>query len=385
MKRVVPVIAVVAVFYAVLLPLRLSQHGALWFAHIGDEFLHSAQTSAAIDSVHRTQSPFGYDGQFYFFIAADPSHARDYMHVGTDDQSGIRYARIAYPLAARAASGGSVSALPAAMIAVNLLAVLAGTLAVALWLVRRGRSAWFAALYGLWPGLVYSVIRDLSEPLTYCFAALALLVFDTRSNRHLVATAALLALSLLTRETTIAFVIGLAIVVALNDRNWKRPLALLAGSVAPMLVWRVALTAWLHVTTLESSHTGWKLALPFYGLYSRYPFDPQQKLFLFSVDVPLLLVGAGAAYLLWRRRAVTAALLTVLNVALFIVFLPKNVTIDWGAAARNATPALLAALYLVPAVRNRFVLGAGAVLLSPFWYLAVAWLIGVPGFKLMTI
>jgi len=379
------VLVVVAVFYAVLVPLRLSQHGALWFAHIGDEFLHSAHTSTAIDSVRETQSQFGYDGQFYFFIAADPSHARDYMHVGTEDQSGIRYARIAYPLAARAAAAGSVSALPAAMLAVNLLAVLAGTLAVALWLVRRGRSAWFAGLYGLWPGLVYAVVRDLSEPLAYCFAALALLVFDTRSNRRLAAAAGLLALSLLTRETTIAFAVGLAFALGVTDRTWRRPLAFLAAALAPMVVWRIALTAWLHVTTLESSHTGWKMALPFYGLYSRYPFDPQQKLFFFSVDVPLLLVGAGALYLLYRRRATTAALLTVLNVAVFVVFLPKNVTIDWGAAARNATPALLAAVYLVPAVRSRLVLGTAAALLSPFWYLAVAWLIGVPGFKLMTI
>lgn len=384
MRRVAPAVALVAVLYAVLVPLRLSQHGALWFAHIGDEFLHSAHTSRAIGSVHQTESPFGYDGQFYFFIAADPAHARDYMRVGTEDQSGIRYARIVYPLASRAAAGGSVSALPAAMLAVNLLAVVAGTLAVALWLVRRGRSAWFAALYGLWPGLVYSVVRDLSEPLAYCFAALALLFFDLRSNCRVAAATGFLALSLLARETTIVFVIGLAIVLALTDRTWKRPLAFLAASVAPMLAWRVAVTAWLHVTTLESSHSGWKMVLPFYGLYARYPFDAQQQLFLYSVDVPLLLVGAGALYLLWRRRALTAALLTVLNVAVFVAFLPKNVTIDWGAVARNATPALLAALYLVPAVRNRAVLGTAALLLSPVWYLIVAWLLGMHGFKLMT-
>jgi hypothetical protein len=383
-KRVAPVLAVVAVLYAVMVPLRIDQYGTLWFAHIGDEFLHSSHTSQAIDSVQRTQSPFGYDGQFYFFIAADPTHARDYMRVGTEDQSGIRYARVVYPAAARLASAGSMAALPAAMIAVNLLAVGLGTAAVALWLVRRGRTPWPAALYGLWPGVVYAVFRDLSEPLAYCFAALAVLVFDPRSNRRLAGAAGLLALSLLTRETTIAFVVGLTVAVGLHDRSWRRPLGFAAVSIAPMIAWRLAVTAWLHVTTIESAHTGLKILLPFYGMYSRYPFDVQHKLIFYSVDLPLLLAGAGALYLLQRRRELGAALLLVLNVALFVVFLPKNVTIDWGAVVRNATPALLAALYLVPAIRSRLVLAAGAFFLSPVWYLLVAAWLGIRGLRFAT-
>jgi hypothetical protein len=384
MRRIAPVLVAVAVFYAVLVPLRLDQHGAIWFAHIGDEFLHSAHTSHAIDSVHRTESPFGYDGQFYFFIAADPSHAHDYMRVGTEDQSGIRYARVAYPAAARLASAGSMTVLPAVMIALNLLAVGLGTAAVALWLVRRGRTPWPAALYGLWPGVVYAVFRDLSEPLAYCFAALALLVFDPRSNRRLAGAAGFLALSLLTRETTIAFVVGLTAAIALHDRSWRRPLAFFAGAIAPMIAWRLAVTAWLHVTTIESAHSGLKILLPFYGMYSRYPFDVQHKLIFYSVDLPLVLAGAGALYLVYRRRELGLALLTVLNVALFVVFLPKNVTIDWGAVVRNATPALLAALYLVPAIRSRLVLAAGAFFLSPVWYLIVAAWLGVRGLRFAT-
>jgi hypothetical protein len=368
----------------VIVPLRIDSFGTLWFAHIGDEFLHSAHTSQAIDSVHRTQSPFGYDGQFYFFIAADPAHARDYMRVGTENQAGIRYARILYPAAARAVSAGSIAALPAAMLVLNLLAVGVGTAAVAAWLVRRGKSAWPAALYGLWPGLVYAVVRDLSEPLAYCLAALALLVYDVRSNRRLGATACLLALSLLTRETTIAFVLGLTVAIAANDRTWRRPLAFFAACIAPMVLWRIAVTAWLHVTTLEHTHTGWRIILPFYGMYSRYPFDPQHRLLFWTIDVPFLVVGLASLYLLARRRAVTAAVLTILNIGLFVVFLPKNVTIDWGADARNATPALLAALYLVPGVRSRIALTTAAFFLSPVWYLVVAGLIGLPGMRLMT-
>jgi hypothetical protein len=375
------VLAVVAAFYAVMVPLRIHEHSTLWFAHVGRVFLRSAHTSPTIDSIRSAQSDYGYDGQFYFFIAADPAHGRDYMHVGSQDQSAIRYARIVYPGLAFLLSAGQLGALPAVMLALNLLAIGGGTWAVARWLRRRGRSPWFAALYGLWPGMVFAVFRDLSEPLAYLFSALALLAFD---RRRTVLTAALLALSLLTRETTIGFVVALGVALALRDRGWRRPLAFLAGAVAPAVVWRVVLTAWFGETTIESSEAGWKTVLPFYGMYSRYPFDWQHWLLFWTIYVPLLLVAAGALYLLVRRREVRLTLLFLLNVALFVVFLPKNVTIDWGGAARNATPALLAALYLVPAVRNRVVLLAGAVLLSPLWYLVVMATLGHPGLRLMT-
>ena len=372
-----PVLAVVAAFYAVLIPLRIDQHGTLWFAHIGREFLRSAHTSSKLDSIRSTESDFGYDGQFYFFIGADPEHARDYMHVGTEDQSAIRYARIVYPGLSFVLSGGSLGALPVVMLVLNLIAIGGGTWAVALWLRGRGRSPWFAALYGLWPGMIFAVVRDLSEPLAYCFAALALLAFD---RRRIGVSAALLALSLLTRETTIGFVIALVLALGLR----RRGLAFFAAAVAPMVAWRVALTLWFGETTIESAHSGLKAFLPFYGLYARYPFDAQHRLLVWTVDVPLLVAGIGALVLLARRRHFDLALLAVVNVALFVVFLPKNVTIDWGAAARNATPALLGAIYCVPAVRSRLVLAAGAVLLSPLWYLLVAYLLGVRGWYLMT-
>jgi hypothetical protein len=373
------VLVAVAAFYAVLVPLRIHQHGTLWFAHIGREFLRSAHTSPSLDSIRSTQSEFGYDGQFYFFIAADPAHARDYMHVGSEDQSAIRYARIVYPGLSYVLSAGQPSAVPSVMLALNLLAIGGGTWALALWLRRRGRSPWFAALYGLWPGMILSVVRDLSEPLAYCFAALALLVFDKRRPWP---SAALLALSLLTRETTIGFVLAFALAIALRDV--VRGLAFLAAAVAPMVVWRVVLTAWFHLTTLESAHSGLKAVLPFYGMYARYPFDWQHWVLVWTVYVPLLAAGAGCLYLLARRRAVDLALLLVVNVAIFVVFLPKNVTVDWGAAARNATPAVIGAIACVPAVRSRPLLLVGSVVLSPLWYLFVAYLLGGAGWRLMT-
>lgn len=368
-------LAVVAAFYAVMVPYRVEQKGILWFPHFGAQFLHRAHTSPRIDSLHRIESPAGYDGQFYFFIAADPVHAKDYT-----DQVGVRYARIVYPgLSWLLSGGGRLAALPWVMLALNLIAVGGGTWAVALWLRRRARSPWFALLYGLWPGLIFCVFRDLSEPIAYCLLALAMLAFD----RWILASAGLLGLSLLTRETTIAFAVAIALALALRDR--RRAAGFLAVALLPMIVWRAIITLTLHSSTIESSGAGIKSAFPFYSLYARWPFDWQHWVLFWSVYVPLLVVGAGALWLLYRRRHVTLALVAVLNVALFVVWMPRNVTIDWGADVRNVIPALMAALYLVPVVRSRVALATGFAFFSPLWYLLLMAAYGQPGLHFMTV
>lgn len=384
-RRIAPVLAVVALFYAVLVPLRIEQHGVLWFVHVGDTFLRSAHTSPAIDSVRTAQSASGYDGQFYFMIAADPAHARDYMRAGGDgDQAGKRYARIGYPMLARAFSLGSVRALPYTLLVLNLLALGAGTYAVARWLRRRGRSPWFAVLYGLWPGMVFAVFRDLSEPVAFALAAFAVLVWEARSNRRVAASAVLLAASMLTRETTIVFALAGAVVLAVRDRRLSRALLFLGGSIAPMVAWRIVVTQWLHATTFD--HTGgWKVLLPFYAMRSYWPWDAGHRLILWTVDVPFVLLGLGALWLLYRRGALGGLVLFLLNGLAFVVFLPHVVEIDYGAAGRNAAPVLLGALYCVPLVRSRAVLLTAAALLSPLWYLLVAWALGLDGLGLATL
>ena len=361
---------------------RIEQHDALWFAHLGSAFVGSSHTSDVITPQLETASRYGYDGQFYYFIAADPANARHYMHVGTTDQAGIRYARITYPLAARAAGLGSARAVPYALIVLNLLGVLVGTGALAAWLRRRGRSPAFALVYGLWPGIVFAVFRDLAEPLVYGLVPVAALLFDLRSNRRLVAAGVLLALALLGRETAIAFALVGTGVLAAHDRSWRRPAWFLALTVGPMLAWRIALTAWLHVTTLEPAGGG-RVLLPFYGMRAWWPWDSVHWLMFWTLDVPLLLAAAAALYLLYRRTAAAAAWLLLLNVALFIVFVPRQITIDYSGAGRNAAPAVLAAVFLLPALSRRSAVAAAA-LLSPVWFLVIAAALGLNGFDLVT-
>src|SRR5690242_13370016 len=94
-------------------------HHTSWFVHVGKSSLLSASSSTRITRSLGWQSPVGYDGQYYYFLALDPRHAKDYM-LGSE---GFVYSRPLYPALARVASLGSSKRIPTAMLAINLLAV----------------------------------------------------------------------------------------------------------------------------------------------------------------------------------------------------------------------------------------------------------------------
>jgi hypothetical protein len=382
----------VLAFYAVLVPARIEQYGVRWFVHLGEQFLATSTKSDVITPSLGAQSPIGYDGQYYYALAADPFHARYYM----PGSAGYVYSRVLYPATARAVSLGSVEAIPYALLAINLVAVGAGTLAVALWLRARGAPPWPAALFGLYPGMIFSAFRDLTEPLAFGLAALAALAYDARRTRRLVASGALFALAALTRETVVPFALAGAAALALHDKGngdtwrsprvWRRSLLFTAGTCGPLLVWRQVVAAYVHEPTQETGGgVGW--AIPFHGIASYWPFDPQHRLIVLTVILPTLAVAVGALFLF--RRAPVAAALLLANVLLYVVFLPDSVDVDYGAASRAAIGVMLAALYCLPEWRPSGVvrtatLGAGVFAWSVGWYLIVASHYGIDAFNLIT-
>jgi hypothetical protein len=166
------------------------------FINIGRHFHAKASSSAVINHARTIDNKTGYDGQFYYFLAVDPTHGRDYM-----DAPGFVYSRIGYPMTVRALSGGNPTLIPYVMALVNILAAVGGTLAIAFFLRRHGLPPTWALLYGLFPGLILAVLRDLTEPMAFALAAAALLVFDPRSKLRLLASASIFGLAMLTRET----------------------------------------------------------------------------------------------------------------------------------------------------------------------------------------
>lgn len=386
-RRALRVVLCVAAFYAAFVSLRLVQHDALWFVHLGSQFLSASHTSHVIRPSLGAQNAYGYDGQYYFAYAADPTHAHDYM----GGQAGIVYSRVLYPAVARVTSAGSLAALPYALLIVNLVAVLAGTAAVALWLLKRGFSPWPAALYGLYPGLVVTVFRDLTEPLAFGLAALAVLAFDRVRTRRLVWSATLFALAILTRETIVPFALAGAVSLWLADRasprRWQRAAGFAAATCGPLVVWRIIISIWLGQSTQEVGHErGW--VLPLHGIWSWWPFDSDHWLVVLTVTLPALAAGAGAVALLRRRASVVPAALLLANVLLYVVWLPRAVYIDHAAAGRAAIGVVLAALYCLPAWwsggRHRLIVSGGAFALSIAWYLIIEALVGHSGISGIT-
>lgn len=387
-----PVAVILAAVYAPFLVARLTAYNALWFVHIGRQMLGASHSSAVISPTVGWTSPVGYDGQYYWALAVDPVHAKDYMPTN----GGFVYSRVLYPGLARALSFGSAEAVPYAMLAINLLAVVVGTLAIAAWLRRRGLSPGLALIYGLFPGLVFCVFRDLTEPLAFAFVALAGVVFDQRSRYSTAWAAVFLALAGLTRETTLVFAIPAALALAgarwdplrsSAAARWRRASLFLAATLGPLLVWRVIVAQIVAGPTQERGR-GLRWFVPFGGIAHYWPWDAQHWLIVLTVILPTVAALLGAMVLLRRPRMRLLGLLVALNATAFVVFLPSDVDVDYGAAGRAALGVVLASLACLPAWSQGTRLSrpavAVALLWSLPWFVIASIAVGAPGIGLVT-
>src|SRR5439155_16255299 len=134
--------------------------------HIGDAFAGQRFWSEATHVEHG----IGYDGQFFYYLALDP-----FLHSDDPesfiDRPAYRYGRILYPALCWAASLGRPEAVPWAMLGVNLVAVVLGTLAAGDLLRSMGANRLLALAFAFSPAVLLGSIADLADPV-----ALALVV-----------------------------------------------------------------------------------------------------------------------------------------------------------------------------------------------------------------
>jgi hypothetical protein len=394
------VAAIVAAFYLLLVTPGLISH-PYQFVNIGQQYYKKASSSTSIDEhAHPINHRIGYDGQFYYFLAVDPVHGRDYM-----DAPGIIYSRIGYPMAARALSAGNPVLVPYMMVLVNVLAAIGGTLAVAFFLKRHGLPPGLALLYGLYPGLVLSVLRDLTEPLAFALAAAALLVFDARSKRRLLASGALFGLAMLTRETVAVFpaILALALLVGAGTvsewsvrfrwGNLARSIAFAELAFAPLLIWRHVLTTSVlsHATTQEpfvggehhvagvggAAGSALTALVPFHAIAKQWPWNGDNVSDLLTVFLPAM-IWAGIAIVLLRRKPSLGPVFILVNIAIFVVFLPTPIAVDYASLGRASLGLLLSVFLTLPLVQPAF--GARAQLVRStlvLWSLPLWILLGI--------
>jgi hypothetical protein len=352
------VAAIVALVYSLLLLPGLIRN-PFEFIHIGSKFRDQAATSSVIKHSLYSDDRVGYDGQFYYFLAADPSHGPDYI-----ESPGTIASRIGYPMTVRALSGGNASVVPYIMVIVNILAAAGGTLAVAFFLRRHGLSPAFAFLYGFFPGLMVAVLRDLTEPLAFALAAAGLVVFSARSNWRLLLSAVLFALALLTRETvalypailTVALLIGVGSASRWRERirvsNVLRAVAFGAIAAVPLFAWRHVVAIWLSHPAIQEypasgpAHGFIYALVPFHALVARVPSGENITNFLVVV-VPAL-IWAWIAIKTLRRKLSIEPWFVLANVLVFVVWLPTPVAVDYGSMGRAAIGIVLGILAMLP-------------------------------------
>lgn len=321
----------------------------------------------------------GYDGQFAYYMALDPKNARYYM-----DLPSYRYTHVLQPALVRVLALGQRGAIPWLLLLVNWLAVGTGTWAVATWLSRRGLSPWWAAVYGLWPGMLIAVQRDLTEPLGYALVAAAILMLDTRARHRLIVAAALFGLAGLARSTTLVFPLVYTAWIAFRgglgeDAGGRRAHGVARAAVfgvvsgGPFVAYSAFLLAWLG-----SIGTGGFSAAPFGGLlHGPYSFTRQ------GIDLVFVIVPALVALvcLLPGRRRLGEPLalpwfLLLANVLVNIVFYGKLYNSTFTSVSRLGIGIALAALMCLPGAavtgRRRLALaGALAVAMAALPAVAV--------------
>ena len=218
--RLIKVVAVAALVYLIIFALFPLFHGytsPLDFAHIGQHFC-----------CNPTSKSYGYDGQFYYYIATDPLHASIHM-----DFAPYRYQRIFYPMAVWALSlGGNASLAAWWLLLLNVLGALAGTAALAVLLQRRGLSPWFSLIFAFYFGQLAAMTHDVPDSLAATFIVFAALAADREQWKT---CAFWLAIAGLTRETTLVFAAGAAVNALFEKRPWRA--ALLLSAALPLILW----------------------------------------------------------------------------------------------------------------------------------------------------
>jgi hypothetical protein len=209
-------------------------------------FVQFGSVAAAVvqppPGAHVLAGTVGYDGQFYYVLALAPeidAHVQDVF-----EPFEYRAQRIAYPAFAWLLSaGGSESALPWALLVVNVVFALVAGAAAAGWLRGHGRSGWLALAVALTPGVLMTILRDLTDVVGLAAALGALWAWSQRRERL---TAVALVVAVLARETMLILAAVLAFDAWRRGRRGERsinPALLVLPAVACFAAW-AAYSTW---------------------------------------------------------------------------------------------------------------------------------------------
>lgn len=293
----------------------------------------------------------GLDGQQFYAMARSPMHPDEVA--GSLDSPRYRYQRPLYPVLAwllHPTGGGP--GLVWALVAVSLLGLLLGGLALgALSDVLRG-PPWLALLYPLLPGAMWSLTTSVADGLAVALS-LVVVVAVLRERSGLAVLAAVAAV--LTRETTI--LVPVAIFLA---RRRREDLPLLVVPAA-------ALAAWLLIVRLGVPEGGVRpegLVLPLTGLLDAVRDRWLHGKELVGMAATVSALAAGAYVLLRRRGPVELRWVVALQLAFLAVCSGDVLGNDFGSTRSTLMLLTVALVALLAGTRPAVGVPAEAYLAS---------------------
>ncbi|MFC1975647.1 AZOBR_p60025 family cell surface glycopolymer formation protein [Chloroflexota bacterium] len=332
------VVFIVATAFA-LLVLATNQGDPMAFVRLGTRFSQGDPNGTT-----------GYDGQFVYQIALNPVGAGPYI-----DIPAYRYQRILYPLTARLVSLGQPEIIPWVLIGLNIIALAGGTHVMDLILARKRLSRWYAVTVGLFAGQLVSLRFAVNEPFSLTFALLAIYAFETERPRP---GAILLALSVLSKETALAFAGGYLLYFFIK-KQWRLLIETGLISLAPFLLLQAILWFAFGEIALRSGGEGATAFsfIPFGSLVAFGLNDPETFTAVLLMLGPLILLPTLALMVslsryFWRKELAPVAIILALHV-IMIATLPYSTYVDLPGILRLSSGLVVATIAFAAITRSR--------------------------------
>jgi hypothetical protein len=250
------------------------------------------------ERIYRFAGSYGYDGQFYHYVAHDPFFRWDLARY--IDAPRLRCRRILVPGLAYLAAAGQSGAIDAAFMAVDLLFLFAGVYWSSRYAIRHARHLAWGLAFLLTPAVLISLDRATVDlALVALCVAFALYVTEERSLGVYV----VLMLAPLARETGLLLTAAYCVSLLLERRI--RRAVFFATTAVPALAW----FAFVQIHTSPYGAVGWLTAVPLAAVVQQalhpvaYPLLPAVRWVAQALDV-LALAGILLAFVLsfWRPK-----------------------------------------------------------------------------------
>jgi len=272
-------------------------HGGNWTALYCTGSRSTIPGALKAENTYVFPDSWGYDGQFYHFIAHDPWIARGFLP--SFDNPALRWRRFLVSLLAWTLAAGRDAWIDPAFYLVVLGFVFLGGYWLAQYFETRGSPSWWGLVFLLSPTTLIILDRmvvDIAATSLCC----GFLLFAHSGRRG--ALWGVLAASVLARETGLVLLAGWCL--WLTARREYRRVAFFATAAAPAGAW------WLYVArnTPYVELAGWGFSIPparlLYAFWNpmQYPLEPMVNRAVIAFD-HVALAGSVLALVLAARAA----------------------------------------------------------------------------------